>query len=137
VESELLVLVTPRLLNPLDPCQAPAVVPGQQTVSPTDGQFFTSGALESARRDGGPPLGKHHPHQLGDLIGPAALPVPVSACPGGACPIGAHQTLLDAVCPPPAFGAAPTTLAPPMPAPRPMPQPAPVVPLPPLPTNVP
>jgi pilus assembly protein CpaC len=48
-ETELLVLVTPEPVSPLDECQVGEDGPGRQTVSPTDREFFGQGLLEVPR----------------------------------------------------------------------------------------
>jgi pilus assembly protein CpaC len=48
-ETELLILVTPQLAEPLDPSQVPEYGPGQTTVSPTDSELYGSGYLEVPR----------------------------------------------------------------------------------------
>ncbi|MCA9267844.1 MAG: hypothetical protein KDA41_05210, partial [Planctomycetales bacterium] len=45
-ETELLVLVTPRLAHPLDDHERPLRLPGMETCSPNDAQFFWDGRLE-------------------------------------------------------------------------------------------
>ena len=48
-ESELVILVTPRLVHPLDPCQAPKRLPGQETRTPDDYELFLENILEAPR----------------------------------------------------------------------------------------
>ena len=48
-ETELLILVTPELAEPLSPDQIPELLPGQQTVSPTDRELYGSGYMEVPR----------------------------------------------------------------------------------------
>jgi pilus assembly protein CpaC len=48
-ESELLILVTPRLVHPMDPCQAPKRLPGQETRTPDDYELFLENILEAPR----------------------------------------------------------------------------------------
>jgi pilus assembly protein CpaC len=48
-ETELLVLVTPRLVDALDCTQAPRRVPGRETRSPDDYELFLEGLLEAPR----------------------------------------------------------------------------------------
>lgn len=45
-ETELLVMVTPDLVAPLDPEQIPAEFPGSSTTSPTDKEFIIQGLIE-------------------------------------------------------------------------------------------
>ncbi len=48
-ESELVILVTPRLVHPMDPCQAPKRLPGQETRTPDDYELFLENVLEAPR----------------------------------------------------------------------------------------
>lgn len=48
-ESELVILVTPRLVAPMDPCQAPKRLPGQETRTPDDYELFLENILEAPR----------------------------------------------------------------------------------------
>ncbi|MCI0704023.1 MAG: hypothetical protein L0241_23435 [Planctomycetia bacterium] len=48
-ESELIILVTPRLVHPLDQCQAPKRLPGQETRIPDDYELFLENILEAPR----------------------------------------------------------------------------------------
>jgi len=48
-ETELLVLVEPRLAQALEPHQKPCLLPGQETESSSDWQFYANGQLETLR----------------------------------------------------------------------------------------
>ncbi len=48
-ETELIVMVTPYLVDPLDCTQLPKVLPGQETRSPDDFELFLEGLLEAPR----------------------------------------------------------------------------------------
>lgn len=48
-ESELVILVTPRLVHPMDCNQVPKRLPGQETRSPDDYELFLEGILEAPR----------------------------------------------------------------------------------------
>ena len=48
-ESELVILVTPRLVHPMDPCQTPKRLPGQETRTPDDYELFLENILEAPR----------------------------------------------------------------------------------------
>lgn len=48
-EAELIVMVTPHLVDPLDCTQIPKVLPGQETRSPDDFELFLEGLLEAPR----------------------------------------------------------------------------------------
>ena len=69
--------MTPRLVDPLRDCAAPARLPGQSTDSPTDGQLFGLGAIETVP----PSPGATHipPARLGERLGDAAVPRPLPA----------------------------------------------------------
>lgn len=45
-ETELLILVTPELVHPLEPDQAPAILPGMEVTEPNDLDFFVYGDIE-------------------------------------------------------------------------------------------
>jgi pilus assembly protein CpaC len=49
VESELVILVTPHLVHPMDPCQTPKRLPGQETRTPDDYELFLENILEAPR----------------------------------------------------------------------------------------
>jgi pilus assembly protein CpaC len=113
-ETELLVLVTPRIFNPLRPDQVPQDLPGQSTVAPTTCQLYGQAVLEAA-----PGSAKHQKcpaPQLGDDLAPAALPV--RPAPAG----GSYQHLRDMVnpaAPGPGEPAPPPTSGPGVGTPRP------------------
>src|SRR5207247_2600861 len=48
-EEELVVLVTPHLVDPMDCSQLPHYLPGQETRSPDDFELFLEGILEAPR----------------------------------------------------------------------------------------
>ncbi|HMF19773.1 MAG TPA: hypothetical protein VKE98_21390, partial [Gemmataceae bacterium] len=48
-EEELLILVTPRLVDPMACTQLPKLLPGQETRSPDDFELFLEGILEAPR----------------------------------------------------------------------------------------
>jgi pilus assembly protein CpaC len=48
-ESELVVLITPHLVDPMDCAQLPKVLPGLETRSPDDFELFLEGILEAPR----------------------------------------------------------------------------------------
>ncbi len=49
VETEVLIMVTPYLVDPLDCTQLPKYLPGQETRSPDDFELFLEGILEAPR----------------------------------------------------------------------------------------
>ncbi|MBM4068687.1 MAG: hypothetical protein FJ271_07045 [Planctomycetes bacterium] len=48
-EKEVLILITPHLVDPLDCLQIPKLLPGQETRSPDDFELFLEGILEAPR----------------------------------------------------------------------------------------
>src|SRR5262249_35973300 len=79
VESELVVLITPHLVDPIDCAQLPKVLPGLETRNPDDFELFLEGILEAPR---GPrevfPDGRYRPAYKN---GPTSALFP---CGGGA-----------------------------------------------------
>ncbi len=45
-ESELIILVSPELVHPLEPYQSPTLLPGMEVTEPTDREFFRNGNIE-------------------------------------------------------------------------------------------
>ena len=45
-ETELIILVSPELVHPLEPYQAPTLLPGMEVTEPTDHEFFLHGNIE-------------------------------------------------------------------------------------------
>jgi pilus assembly protein CpaC len=91
-DIDLLIVVTPRLINPLSGCQRPPVLPGQEARSPTDCEFYLGGLIEAPagppawRAPHGAPVFQEHTLP----VEPAALPEP-----------GAVEVPADAPQPPP------------------------------------
>lgn len=50
-EVELLILVTPELVEAMDPCEVPRALPGFNTQSPTDSELFFRGYVETPTGD--------------------------------------------------------------------------------------
>jgi pilus assembly protein CpaC len=120
-ETELIVMVTPELVSPVDESQLPDG-PGRGTVSPTDRELYINGYLETPRYapDPTPPT-----TNFGFPPGYAPPPPPVVVPPGGMMPRPAYEA--DGmrnpvpgteIAPPPA-GTEPTQPAAPAPAPNP------------------
>lgn len=89
-ETELIIMVTPRLVDPLACDQVPKVLPGQETRNPDDFELFLEGLLESPRgpRDICPnrryvPAYKHSPSA-------AQYPCAGRASDCGLTPCGGH-----------------------------------------------
>jgi pilus assembly protein CpaC len=45
-ETELIILVSPELVHPLDPQEAPLILPGMEVTEPSDFHFFIYGDIE-------------------------------------------------------------------------------------------
>lgn len=80
-EEELLILVTPRLVDPMVCTQLPKFLPGRETRSPDDFELFLEGIIEAPR---GPRPVSLHPrsYQGAHMNGPTAGLYP---CAGGNC----------------------------------------------------
>lgn len=112
-ETELMILVTPELAEPLSPDQVPEYGPGQNTVSPTDRELFGSGYMEVPR---------YGPEPDGEFqyVAPGALaPRGASAFPG-AEPAPAIDPALSS----PATPLSPPTATSPYPVPVDQPEPS-------------
>lgn len=73
-EEEVLILVTPHLVEAFDCSQAPKYLPGQETRSPDDFELFLEGILEAPR--GQRCVWKDHHYQAAYLNGPSASVYP-------------------------------------------------------------
>lgn len=93
-EQELVILVTPHLVDAASCCQLPKYLPGEETRSADDFELFYEGILEAPR---GPrevfPHGIYRPAYQSQPACPAASPVPVSGA-GGCSPVGASADAL-------------------------------------------
>lgn len=92
-EEEMIILVTPRLVDPMACCQLPRYLPGQETRSPDDFEFYLEGILEAPRgpRHCGPGTGHHY--RAAYLNDPTASAYPcndMSRCGHGYHVIGNH-----------------------------------------------
>ncbi len=117
-EVELLILVTPELVEPLNPHEVPLVGPGMSTESPSDWQLFMRGHIEVPRRcsvcsgrgctrctgsaphvpgavleeglilDDRPPLSARRPHAQGSARSGAAAATDEASPPGLIGPMG-------------------------------------------------
>jgi len=74
-EEEMVILVTPRLVDPLACDQFPKHLPGQETRTPDDFELFFEGLLEAPR---GPRQVFPDPHQSGFFYKPAHMNGPTS-----------------------------------------------------------
>jgi pilus assembly protein CpaC len=82
-ESELLILVTPHLVDPMACDQLPKFLPGQETRSPDDFELFLEGIMEAPR--GQREVCPDGHYRAAYLNGPTAGQFP---CAGGACGVG-------------------------------------------------
>ena len=83
-ETELLVLVTPHLVDPMSCDQLPHLLPGQETRSPDDYELFLEGILEA-------PRGERAIWQGGHYV-PAYKNAPGAVEPTAAMPVAAPAT---------------------------------------------
>ena len=111
-ETELMILVTPELAEPLSPDQVPEYGPGQNTVSPTDRELYGSGYMEVPRY--GPDPDGDFQYVAPDALSPrGATPVP-GALPGNVVD-PAFTPDGTAVLPPVSSGPTPATGSPNLP----------------------
>lgn len=142
-ESELVILVTPRLVGPMDPCQAPKRLPGQETRTPDDYELFLENILEAPRGQRKVWNGKCYnaPYKCDPTVGKYPCAGNVCTGPNGTClPAPAFGQVMTPPARVPAGGAvrsnplpavptAETTAVPVQPAELPpLPVPAPAVP---------
>jgi pilus assembly protein CpaC len=115
-EEELLILVTPRLVHPMDCAQLPKYLPGRETRTPDDFELFLEGIMEA-------PRGQREVLPAAHLVGSTAGMYP---CGDASCGIGGRfcgrlgcrscgsviHTQPAAVPPPPTVQPQPLTLPP-------------------------
>lgn len=106
-EIELLVVLTPRLVDPADCSQMPKAMPGSETRKPDDYEFYLESILEA-------PRGQRQIWQGGEYVpawknGPSANIYP---CAGNNCGTGAYGGCADGKCGP-ANGVVKPTMSPP------------------------
>ncbi len=100
-EVELLILVTPELVEPLDPCDVPPCLPGSASASPNDHQLYWEGRGE-VPAPGPCGVGGCHTgcggscgcNQSG-MVGPSGAAVPSPAYTGPRAPAEMGSTPLD------------------------------------------
>ena len=133
VENELLIMVTPRLVEPLDCNQVPRRLPGRETRSPDDYELFLEGILEAPR--GQRQVWNGHCYNAAYKCDPTygTFPCMGPVCTGGPNGAVAGPGCANGACAAPA-GVAPAGAAPVMapgvtPAPLPIPS-SPAVPVP-------
>jgi pilus assembly protein CpaC len=92
-EQELVVLVTPVLVHPMERCQTPPL-PGSDIFEPGDVEFFLGGHMESqrtkdfrasARTDFDRMTSYYHCEDR-FIVGPKGATYGCCTCPGGCCP---------------------------------------------------
>lgn len=83
-ENEIVVMVTPHLVDPLSCAQVPKVLPGQETRSPDDFELFLEGILEAPR--GPRPICPNRRYTPAYKSGPTAAQFPCGI--GGGCGVG-------------------------------------------------
>ncbi|MDB5390102.1 MAG: type and secretion system protein [Planctomycetaceae bacterium] len=97
-ETELLVMVTPELVAPMDPEQVPAEFPGSTTTQPTDKELFINGQIEV------PKLGPECPDGLCPPNYPINIPLTAQPDPTPAAPYdsspGLRQPGIETPAPP-------------------------------------
>jgi pilus assembly protein CpaC len=81
-ETELLVLATPRIIEPMSSCQRPGLLPGQESRTPTDGELFLKGMIEAPLHVLPPPT----PTGPSGAYSPLPLPVVPGASPPATLP---------------------------------------------------
>jgi pilus assembly protein CpaC len=86
-ESELVILVTPHLVDGMDCNQVPAHLPGRETRTPDDCEFYLESMLEQPRGPRNVFVGRHY--QAGWHGDPTAAEFP---CYGGGCANGGCAT---------------------------------------------
>ncbi|MCS6852827.1 MAG: hypothetical protein NZ700_16840 [Gemmataceae bacterium] len=128
VEEELIVMVTPRVVDPMDCSQLPKLLPGQETRNPDDFELFLEGILEAPR--GSRRVCQGHKYVPAYLNSPNVNQYPCQGpggigacgrregCPAGACPgSGGAVSIVPATPVPPSSPSgpmlAPATLPPP------------------------
>jgi pilus assembly protein CpaC len=91
-ETELVVMVTPHLVDPMDCVQSPKVVPGQETRSPDDFELFLEGILEAPRGQREVLADWHYVAPYKNSPSASAFPCGGGANGGGACNGGSCAT---------------------------------------------
>ncbi|MBV9122561.1 MAG: hypothetical protein JO112_04320, partial [Planctomycetes bacterium] len=98
-ETELLVVVTPHVVDPMSCAQAPKIFPGQETRNPDDFELFLEGILEAPR--GQREVFPNHRYEAAYLNGPTAGAFPCYGG-GGVSPAVEGPPALEPAVPPPA-----------------------------------
>jgi pilus assembly protein CpaC len=92
-EEEMIILVTPRLVDPVDCTKIPKYLPGRETRSPSDFELFLEGIMEAPRGVRNVrPLHPKGPHMYAENIG--QIPCSDGSCNrGGGCSTGNCGTI--------------------------------------------
>jgi pilus assembly protein CpaC len=85
-EIELVILVTPHLVDPMDCSQVPAILPGQETRNPDDFELFLEQILEAPR--GPRKVFVDHKYVAAYKNGPSAKDMPCAGGSGGMGGVG-------------------------------------------------
>ncbi|MCU0704301.1 MAG: pilus assembly protein N-terminal domain-containing protein [Fimbriiglobus sp.] len=93
-ETELLILVTPRLQEPMNCDQVGRRVPGKETRTPDDYELFLEGLVEAPRGQRKVWNGRHAGYNTAWKCNPAGFPCVGNVCGqgGAACPTGTCNT---------------------------------------------
>jgi pilus assembly protein CpaC len=91
-EIELVILITPRLIDPADSCQMPKPLPGSESRKPDDFEFYMETMLEAPR--GQRVIWEGHNYKPAWMSSPSASTYPCAGgvggvggnCAGGSCP---------------------------------------------------
>jgi pilus assembly protein CpaC len=98
-EEELLILVTPRLVDGISCTQIPKYLPGRESRNPDDFELFLEGIMEAPR---GPRTVQGHPYQGAHMLSPNIGQIPCAGTATGGCaapgcltgsPVGAAANL--------------------------------------------
>jgi pilus assembly protein CpaC len=84
-ETELIVMVTPHLVDPMDCSQSPKVLPGMETRSPDDFELFLEGILEAPRGQREVCPGGTYKAAYKNDRSASVFPCGVSGCGTGSC----------------------------------------------------
>jgi pilus assembly protein CpaC len=97
-EEELVILVTPRLVDGIGCDRLPKYLPGQETRSPSDYELFLEGILEAPR--GPRDVFVHGHYRPAYLNAPNAGEIPCGngACGSGACGVGLRASGISQGC---------------------------------------
>lgn len=81
-ETELVFLLTPRTVAPIDASQLPATMPGRSTTDPSNHELFIKGHIEVPRCDQQCPENNPYLHSPSAPVAPIDQPLPTDTAPG-------------------------------------------------------